>query len=121
VLVDRGPRTVEASAHAHLHSGVPATTGSALAPDRAAMRTAATELAAAQPCLSVELTVEDYDPIIDRLSDHDRRNPAYLHYLRTFLHRFHRTEHLDGLRRLQLHAVAPTQDNADAAASAICG
>ena len=81
VLVDRGPKAVEASARAHLRADGGSAVGATLTPLWAELRRAVTMLAANHPCLSIELTIDTYANILDRLTEHDCHSPAYLDYL----------------------------------------
>ncbi|MEV4135512.1 hypothetical protein AB0J72_25455 [Dactylosporangium sp. NPDC049742] len=120
VLVDRGPRTVEASARAHLATAEPPSAQSpAITHLTAALHTAVRHLAQAHPCLSIELAADSYDEIIERLTDPDRGNARYLRYLRTFLREFQNCAVADGPARVRLAATASLTRNTAAARQAI--
>lgn len=106
ILVDRGPRTVAASARAHLATG--ATTASAADPDAAMtrLRTTAMQVALADTCVTVELKVESYDAILHRLADSERADAQYLRYLRALLCYFQNEVPWPGVRRITLDATA---------------
>ncbi|MGI5185432.1 hypothetical protein ACQEVZ_55225 [Dactylosporangium sp. CA-152071] len=119
VLVDRGPRTVAASARAHLATNSqPGPPGAA---DELAVElgTAVRRLTATRPCLSIELATTTYDEIMDRLTDHERRDAAYLRYLHTFLREFRADTFPTGAAQLVLAADAELGETVAAAAAAI--
>ena len=119
VLVDRGPRTVEASARAHLTAQPPDTSTPAITQLTAELHAATRHLAEAHPCLSIELTTTSYDEILYRLTDTERRNTAYLRYLRRFLREFRDSTTVNGLTRLCQPATASLARNTTAACRAI--
>ncbi|MER7006273.1 hypothetical protein ABT297_24955 [Dactylosporangium sp. NPDC000555] len=111
VLVDRGPRTVAASARAHLATGGPAET--AVDPESSIRRLRATigQAAHADDCMAVELRVTSYDAILHRLGDSERTDPRYLRYLRAFLQYFEAETPWPGLRQIVLDATADLATN----------
>jgi hypothetical protein len=111
-LVDRGPKTVSASASAHVATD---TTGPGSSPTVAdASRrhdTAVTQLAAVEECISVELQVKDYSEITHRLTAEERSNQRYQRYLATFLERFLAGKEGSRVRRLPVDATASLETN----------
>ncbi|WP_426503029.1 hypothetical protein ACPPVO_36130 [Dactylosporangium sp. McL0621] len=88
VLVDRGPRTVVASARAHAATGTSGKTDAD--PDEAIsrLRSAVAQILLVADCVSVELRITSYDSILPRLSDNERTNAPYVRYLMAFLQYF---------------------------------
>lgn len=118
VLVDRGPKTVEASARAHLHRTDQTTSGSDLDRHFAGLRRCVDLLARSADCVSIELTVSSYDEILERLSVRDRYDATYIRHLHAFLQEFQRTDAVAGVRSLVLDAASPFEQNRAAAALA---
>ncbi|GAA1563337.1 hypothetical protein GCM10009827_101160 [Dactylosporangium maewongense] len=119
VLVDRGPRTVEASAQAHLTAKPPITPTPAIAQLTAELRATTRHLAEVHPCLSIELTTASYDEIFHRLTDTERASTAYLQYLRRFLREFRDSTAANDPTQLSLPATASLARNTTAAWHAI--
>lgn len=120
VLVDRGPRTIEASARAHLGTvPVPDTIDADVERHVTRLRDAVRQLAEACGCLSIALTARSYDEIVDRLTDDEKRNHAYLRYLHRFLDQFRTTRNIDGVSTLALAATDALDRNCSSAERAI--
>ncbi|MET7422064.1 hypothetical protein [Dactylosporangium sp. NPDC005555] len=119
VLVDRGPRTVEASARAHLATKPPPELSEATADLIAELHTAARRLSAVHPCLSIELATTSYDEIIHRLTITERHDAAYLRYLRAFLHEFQSSASTSDPAPLVLRADAHLHQNVTVALRAV--
>lgn len=111
-LVDRGPRTVTASASAQV-AAVTATSRPSPLPVDAARRhdIAVTRLAAVEDCISIELQVKDYGEIAHRLTAEERANQRYQRYLATFLDRFLADNGGSRPERLTLDATADIETN----------
>nr|BFE61565.1 hypothetical protein GCM10020063_060910 [Dactylosporangium thailandense] len=106
VLVDRGPRTVAASARAHLATGRSVNAAYDPHPAIGRLKAAVTQAANATACISAELRVTSYDAILYRLGSSERTDVRYLHYLRTFLHHFETDPSWLGVQRIELDATA---------------
>jgi len=106
VLVDRGPRTVAASARAHIATGHSANAAYDPRPAVKQLTAALMQTAEATACMTAELRVTNYDAILYRLSHRERTDVRYLHYLRTFLHHFETDPPWLGVQRIELDATA---------------
>jgi predicted ATPase len=104
MLVDRGPKTVAASARAHLHGSVARDGGRALERSFVYLQWAVRRLAQTHPCISIELATNNYGEIVGRLTDTERRNVSYRQYLERFLTEFQTARHTDGVISLMLLA-----------------
>jgi hypothetical protein len=104
VLVDRGPRTITASARAHAATGtsanIPADPDEAIA----RLQSALAQIVLVADCMSVELRVTSYDTILPRLSDNERTNARYARYLEAFLQYFNADTPWPGIRRIVVNA-----------------
>lgn len=120
ILVDRGPRTVEASARAHQRARLtPNHADREVEGSVASLRDAVGQLAGAGPCLSIVLDVHSYEQVIDRLTVQERQNPAYVRYLQRLLQEFRAGQDVEGVTPLVLSATDTVARNQAAATRAI--
>jgi thymidylate kinase len=113
VLVDRGPRTVAASARAHVATGHSANAAYDPQPAVKRLKAAVMQTAKATACMTAELRVTSYDAILYRLSHSERTDARYLHYLRAFLHHFETEPPWLDVQRIELDATANVTVNVE--------
>ncbi|GAA4243176.1 hypothetical protein [Dactylosporangium darangshiense] len=112
VLVDRGPRTIAASALAHVTTRDSPDTTPDLGPALKRLRNALREVVHSDDCITVELRVTRYQAILHRLSNNERADPRYLRYLSAFLQQFKAEPPWPGTRAIALDATADLAANA---------
>ncbi|NJP30587.1 hypothetical protein [Micromonospora thermarum] len=111
-LVDRGPKTVYASARAHARER-----HAALEPLRKRLAVSVQALNAVQPCMAIELGEGEnaLKVALQRLESSQTVTPGYLKYLRSFATEMHTTDDWPGLPMQRLDASSPIEVNCAAA------
>ncbi|WP_157745752.1 hypothetical protein [Micromonospora purpureochromogenes] len=107
-LVDRGPKTVYASARAHASER-----RAALEPLRKRLAVSVRALNHVQPCMAVELGEgeEALKVALPRLTSSQTVTPRYLRYLRSFATEMHTGGDWPGLPTQRLHVSGPIELN----------
>ncbi len=115
LLVDRGPKTVYASARAHAEKQ-----RGELGPVRACLADAVRALQDTQPCMAVELsTGAALEVALPRIASSQTVTPRYLKYLRAFSEEMDAESDWPGLPAQRLSPSAPADQNCRATVEAL--
>lgn len=118
-LVDRGPKTVYASAHAHAHAHKRHT---ALEPLREHLAASVRTLTDVQPCVAIELGQGEkaLQIALSRLTSSQTVTPKYLRYLQAFAAEMHTSGDWPGLPTQRIGVSSSVEFNCVAVIESLC-